>query len=225
MSINVLKSMVANAGGLAKPNKFHVELPAIPGSPLTSRDLSILCRPASLPAKQVTTHERRIGMETEKIAYGYVVDDINISFLVLNDYRVKRYFDAWRGLTINETAQTANYKDDYKRTVKIHQLAMATPSIFFDLATLGFPALPITNRNLSKSFAPFPEVQIQKPVYSIELLEAFPITTTATEFTQDPDGFLEMSVQFAYTNWREIQSSQQTINIDLPGGFKFEANI
>lgn len=223
MSINVLKSMVSNAGGLAKPNKFHVELPSIPGNPLTTRDLSILCRTASLPAKQITTHERRIGMQSEKIAYGYVVDDINISFLILNDYRVKKYFDAWRSLTINETAQTANYKDDYKRSVKIHQLATAVPSFAASLASLGISS-PIT-RNISRSFAPFPQIQIQKPVYSVELLEAFPITTTATEFSQEPDGFLEMSVQFAYTNWREIQSSQQTINIDLPGGFQFEANI
>jgi hypothetical protein len=219
MSINTLKSMVANAGGLAKPNKFHVELPSIPGSPITTRDLSILCRTASLPSKQVATHERRIGMETEKIAYGYVVDDVNISFLVLNDYRVKRYFDAWRALTINETAQTANYKDEYKRSVKIHQLAVATPSL---TASLGVQAGPIS-KSVSRSFAPFPQIQIQKPVYSVELLEAFPITTTATEFVQEPDGFLEMSVQFAYTNWREIESSQQTINIDLPGGFQFEA--
>ena len=219
MSINTLKSMVANAGGLAKPNKFHVELPAIPGSPITTRDLSILCRTASLPSKQVATHERRIGMETEKIAYGYVVDDVNISFLVLNDYRVKKYFDAWRALTINETAQTANYKDDYKRSVKIHQLAVAVPSLS---ASLGVQAGPIS-KSVSRSFAPFPQIQIQKPVYSVELLEAFPITTTATEFVQEPDGFLEMSVQFAYTNWREVESSQQTINIDLPGGFQFEA--
>ena len=219
MSINVLKSMVSNAGGLAKPNKFHVELPAIPGSPITSRDLSILCRTASLPSKQVATHERRIGMETEKIAYGYVVDDVNISFLVLNDYRVKKYFDAWRALTINETAQVANYKDEYKRSVKIHQLAVAVPSL---TASLGVQAGPIS-KSVSRSFAPFPQIQIQKPVYSVELLEAFPITTTATEFVQDPDGFLEMSVQFAYTNWRAIESSQQTINIDLPGGFQFEA--
>ena len=219
MSINTLKSMVANAGGLAKPNKFHVELPSIPGSPITTRDLSILCRTASLPSKQVATHERRIGMETEKIAYGYVVDDVNISFLVLNDYRVKKYFDAWRALTINETAQTANYKDDYKRSVKIHQLAVAVPSLS---ASLGVQAGPIS-KSVSRSFAPFPQIQIQKPVYSVELLEAFPITTTATEFVQEPDGFLEMSVQFAYTNWREVESSQQTINIDLPGGFQFEA--
>jgi len=219
MSINTLKSMVANAGGLAKPNKFHVELPSIPGSPITTRDLSILCRTASLPSKQVATHERRIGMETEKIAYGYVVDDVNISFLVLNDYRVKRYFDAWRALTVNETAQTANYKDEYKRSVKIHQLAVAVPSL---TASLGVQAGPIS-KSVSRSFAPFPQIQIQKPVYSVELLEAFPITTTATEFVQEPDGFLEMSVQFAYTNWRAIESSQQTINIDLPGGFQFEA--
>ena len=42
-------------------------------------------------------------------------------------------------------------------------------------------------------------------------------------FNNEMDGILEMTVQIAYTNWREIKSSQKTINIDLPGGFQFEA--
>ena len=96
---------------------------------------------------------------------------------------------------------------------------MAVPSL---TASLGVQAGPIS-KSVSRSFAPFPQIQIQKPVYSVELLEAFRFTRTATEFVQDPDGFLEMNVQFAYTNWRAIESSQQTINIDLPGGFQFEA--
>ena len=93
MSINALKSLVTASGGLARPNKFAIELPTIPGSPLTNRDLNILCRTATMPTKQVATIERRIAMETEKIGYGYVTDDANFSFLMLNDYKIKRYFD------------------------------------------------------------------------------------------------------------------------------------
>ena len=51
-------------------------------------------------------------MEFEKIAYGYAVDDISMSFLLTNDYYVKKYFDTWKTFIINENKQIANYKKD-----------------------------------------------------------------------------------------------------------------
>lgn len=219
MSINAFKSLVTASGGFARPNKFAIELPTIPGSTLTNRDLNILCRTAVLPAKQVSTIERRIGMENEKIGYGYVTDDVTFSFLMLNDYKVKRYFDAWRKLIIDEEAQTVGYKSDYQQKIVIHQLGTQVPSIG---ASLGLKVGPIS-KTVTKSFAPFPQIQITKPTYSVELINAFPITTAEVAFANELDGLIEMTVQVAYTNWREIESSQQTINIDLPGGFQFEA--
>ena len=59
-------------------------IPSIPG--LTpdrlpnSRELNTLCRGASLPGKQILTADRRIGMNNEKVAYGYAVTDLNLSF-------------------------------------------------------------------------------------------------------------------------------------------------
>ena len=221
MSIDTIKSLVTSGGGLARPNRFHVELPSIPGNSMNTRDLSDLCRTATIPSKQITTDERKIGMTTEKIAYGYLVDDVNINFLVLNDYKVKRYFDDWKGLIIDEETHTVGYKTDYQKRVVIHQLATAVPSI---TAGLGLKVGPLSKK-ISRSFAPFPQVQITTPVYSVELINAYPITVQALEFNNEPDGILEMSVQFAYTNWRVIKSSQRKLNIDLPGGFDFEANI
>ena len=86
MSINAFKSLVTASGGFARPNKFVIELPTIPGSTLTNRDLNILCRTATMPAKQISTIERRIGMETEKVGYGYVTDDTTFSFLLLYSF-------------------------------------------------------------------------------------------------------------------------------------------
>ncbi len=219
MSVNALKSLVTASGGLARPNKFAIELPNIPGIDLTNRDLNLLCRTVSMPSKQISTIEKRIGMQTEKIGYGYVIDDVSFSFLMLNDYKVKRYFDAWRKLIIDEDAQTVGYKNDYQHPIIIHQLAVEVPSIG---ASLGIKVGPIS-KTVTKSFAPFPQVQVTTPTYSVELINAFPITTSEVAFNNEMDGILEMTVQIAYTNWREIKSSQKTINIDLPGGFQFEA--
>lgn len=180
MSIDALKSTIQAGDGLARPNKFHIELPTVAGSDLTARELNLLCRSATLPSKQIATLERRIGMEFEKMGYGYVIDDVNVSFLLLNDYKVKTYFDQWRGLIINEEAQTVGYKNDYQKRVVIHQL---------------------------KDNPDQPGNYIS--VYAVELIDAFPVTVNAVEFNNDADAFLELSVSFAYTNWRTIRSSQQ----------------
>ena len=64
-------------------------------------------------------------MQFEKIAYGYAVDDVSMTFYLMNDYGVKEYFDAWRNTVIPEegfNAFTTKYKDEYARDVTIHQL-------------------------------------------------------------------------------------------------------
>ena len=92
--------------------------------------MNLLCRTVSLPGKQVMTHDRRVGMEFEKIAYGYAVEDVSMTFLVMNDYGVREYFDEWRSLILDEEAQTVNYKEEYAKRVVIHQLANSIPSLF-----------------------------------------------------------------------------------------------
>ena len=93
-SIDNLKSKIQQRGGLARPNRFLVELPPLAG--VSTEEMNILCRSARLPGKQILTADRRIGMEFEKIAYGYAVEDVTMSFLMLKDYSIKKYFDAWR---------------------------------------------------------------------------------------------------------------------------------
>ena len=66
-TIEDLKALVNTKLGFARPNKFAIELPNIPGIDLTNRDLNLLCRTVSLPSKQISTIEKRIGMQTEKI--------------------------------------------------------------------------------------------------------------------------------------------------------------
>jgi hypothetical protein len=234
-SINQLKGMASSKLGFARSNQFLIELPrlenksagaggllgavtevaeqfipSIPG--LTpdrqpnSRELNTLCRSSGLPGKQILTTDRKIGMVNEKIAYGYAVSDISLTFYMLNDYSVKNYFDAWMDLILDDgynssgqkTAQIAKYKDEYAKPIKIHQLRK--PQIGFS-ANLG----PITaNAGFGGG-----------SVYSVELFEAFPTTVNEITFSNDLDGIIEMTVAISFTNWKRVKPSQNFINIDV----------
>ena len=70
MSVDEFKSLVTNKRGLARSNLYRVKLPALPGA--SSREINLLCKNVTLPGRQIVTSERRIGVKTEKIPYGFL---------------------------------------------------------------------------------------------------------------------------------------------------------
>src|SRR6056300_370708 len=98
-SIEDFKGVVAAKGGIARSNLFLVTLPSLPGA--TTRELNILCKDLQLPGRQIMTQERQIGMKTIKTPYGFAVDDVSMTFHVMNDWGVKTYFEVWQALAVN----------------------------------------------------------------------------------------------------------------------------
>ena len=193
-SIEQLKSEISRGGGLSRPNQFLVQLPSA-----ESRALNILCTRASLPGKQILTHDRRINMQFEKVAYTFGVDDVSLSFLLTNDYSAKVYFDNWRKKIINEETLTVNYKTEYQESVRIHQLKR--------------PIAPSINRGGGSNRL---DVNIREDtVYSVELIDAFPTTLQSIEFTNDLDAIAEFTVQMSYTNFRVIEKPQGIASVTL----------
>ena len=227
-TIDELKGMASSKLGFARTNNYLVELPSLSGGigsslfgglPVSlpdprsfipsipgltppsnpgSRELNVLCKNASLPSKQITTLDRQIGMVNEKIANGYAVSEVSLTFYMLNDYGVKNYFDTWRSLILNEDTNEVGYKKDYAKSVKIHQLRK--PQIG---RSAGLGPLSI-NVGIGGG-----------SVYSVELLEAFPINTSAIDFSNDLDGLIEFNVSLSYTNWKTVSASQKFINVDI----------
>jgi len=220
-TIDELKGMASSKLGFARSNNYLVELPSLgssspfgrlasflpsipgvtPDSKPSTRELNILCKNATIPGKQIATTERRIGMRTEKIAYGYVVDDVSLTFYLLNDYGVMNYFDDWRSRILDEENMTVGFKRDYSFPVKIHQLRR-----------------PLINR--SAGVGPI-RINLSAgggSVYSVELIDAFPTTINSINFSNDLDGLVEVTVSFAYTNWKRIKPSQNFINLDINPG-------
>ena len=196
-SISEIKSSITFGGGLARTNKFLVSLPSLGSGGIVgflgSRNMNILCRTAQIPGKQVTTHEKRIGMKFEKVAYGYAVEDVTLTFMETALMPIRRYFDEWREIILNEDAQTAAYKTEYQKRVVISQLAMPLP----------FGAL--TNI----------PIDVNASTYSVELVNAFPTTITSVDYNNEADGFVETTVSMSYTNWKRVSAGQLSFSINF----------
>lgn len=208
-SIDQIKSLASSKLGFARSNQFLVELPTTFSGAggflgqlttlLTSGvglgsgggDLNLLCASATLPGKQILTHDRRIGMEFQKVAYGYAVDDVSLSFYALNDYGTRKYFDSWRNVVLNESGSIAGYKKDYAKDIKIHQLRKPIKNIGGGLGPIK------VNLGIGGG-----------TVYSVRLIDAFPTTIQAIELNNDMDGLVQINVQLSYTNWEAVSGGQ-----------------
>ena len=217
-SVDELKALANTKLGFARPNRFLVTFPTsfggsggilgsvlgllnLGGGGASGRELNILCSNTTLPSKITLTSERRIGMEFQKVAYGYAVDDISMTFYLMNDYGVKEYFDAWRNTAIPEeggNAFTSNYKSSYAKSITIHQLRQPLKGFSKQVGPIRF-GLGLGGGS----------------VYSVELLEAFPVATSAIELNNELDGLVQLTVTFAYTNWRRTTNTQGFINMDI----------
>lgn len=213
-SIEDIKALMNTKLGFARPNKFLVTLPTVGvgggllngiigafsgmGGGASPRELNILCSNATMPAKQVLTNDRRIGMEFQKVAYGYAVDDVSMTFYLMHDYGIKDYFDSWRSTILDEFGQASNYKNEYAKTVTIHQLRQPLKGFSKQVGPIRF------NAGLGGG-----------SVYSVDLLDAFPIASSAIELNNELDGLVQLTVTFAYTNWRRASGGQNFINMDI----------
>jgi len=219
-SIDQFKSIVSAKEGIARSNLFTVELPALPG--ITTRDINLICKDVQLPGRQIMSNERRVGLKYEKMAYGYAVTDVSMTFHVLNDYGIKEYFEFWQGLAVDDKGQTVGYQrgaDGYGKQVKIHQLRKGFSLPFakknFDLGK-GLPA-EIRNRlpkigpiDLAQGQLDLSYITNDDVVYSCELEYAYPTSMNAIQLNNDLDGIVELNVQLSYSNWSSTKGP--TIN-------------
>ena len=224
-TIDQLKGMASAKLGFARSNNYLVELPplrsggglsgllgsitpflpSIPGlgggGPASTEELNLLCKNVTLPGKQIFTSNRQIGNIGEKIAYGYGVDDLQMTFYLLNDYGAKAYFDGWMEQAYNSKTHEPGYKVNYAKPVTIHQLRKPLVGLSGGLGPIRIN-VGIGGGN----------------VYSVKLVDAFPTTLTQIDFSNEQDGLIEVSVQLSYTTWDVVKPSQQFLSFSLSPG-------
>jgi hypothetical protein len=151
-SIDSIKSTINRRGGIARGNRYAVYVshpskgmnsllkfnPATLLSNLISgdginlgdfiqdpRDLFLLCRSVSLPGKRITTTEASHNHHLAKKPYSAMTDEVSMTFLLTNDYYIKKYFDMWQEMIIDTSRRhyKAFYKDEYTSDITIQQLS------------------------------------------------------------------------------------------------------
>jgi hypothetical protein len=158
VSIDTLKSTINRRGGVARGNRFGVYVshpsrgmnsllgfnPANLLSNLISgqgvnagdfiqdpRDMFLLCKSCTLPGKRISTTEATHNHNLSKKPYSAATDEVTMSFIMTNDYYIKKYFDMWQEMIIDTSGDhyKAFYKNDYCTDVTIQQLSASNDII------------------------------------------------------------------------------------------------
>jgi len=199
--IEDLKSKIIMKNGMAMANQFAVTLPSLTND-VSSREISVLCKSVDLPSKQMMSLDWNVGVFNEKVVNGFATEDITMSFYMLNDYGMKKYFDEWTKLMVDEERGNIAYKDQYQKSVKIYQMVKPQMRIGFDLGALSIDFDLLGNS-----------------IYSVELEDAFPTTLGAITLSNDADQLVEFSVQMSYTKWKVVKDERELLkpklNLDL----------
>jgi len=151
-SIDNLKSTISKKGGVAMQNRFQIffqpptansmksllnsdpkvlvgslaKNAVTGGSPLNiipdPRDISILCESVNLPGRQITTIDYQAEKQSIKIPYSAINEDVTMSFILTNDYYMKKLFDDWQSAVFDMNRYRAGYKKDFTTDIVIQQL-------------------------------------------------------------------------------------------------------
>jgi|TARA_B110000908_G_scaffold124152_1_gene145569 hypothetical protein len=145
MSIDNLKSVISRRQGVLMPNRFAIYMPVplfanldirsivsagIAGGSVASginsvfndpRDLTFLCKTASLPGRQIATTDYSTNPKPKKMPYAGITDDVTLTFMLTQDMFAKKFFDAWQSQIINPD-YSINYKDTYTKDIIVQQL-------------------------------------------------------------------------------------------------------
>jgi len=188
-SIDQLKSKISQKGGIALADLFEVKLPAIPGFDGID-ELNVLCKDVNIPGRQITSNDRLIGMHLEKVAYGYAVADVSATFLCLNGFYVRKYFEAWQALAVNPETFELGYShgpNGYAKDVSIYQLSKNSE---------------MTEENNMGFLQPDAD---SKKVYGVKLEYAYPTTLNGIGYANENQNIVEINVQLSYRNWKPIE--------------------
>ena len=144
--IDELKGIFSKRQGLANSNRFMVYMQPPSGSLLNldlnalavgvlsgnglslgglindPRDVAMLCESCTLPGRAITTIVMQNVKQSIKVPYTYINEDVTFTFLLTNDYYMRKMFDQWMGMVFNIDTYTMNYKSEYVTDVRIAQL-------------------------------------------------------------------------------------------------------
>ena len=217
-NIDEFKSLVSSSGGLAKQNLYYVKLPRVEiGDADPSYELGLFCTNIDVPSRQITTVDRMVGTSAQKVASGYVNPSLNATFRVMNDQRVREYFEQWQRFVLpeyNDAAENrfeAKYPDTYMKPLHIYQLERGQ-------------SFPLLDKQFDVSLGPVNlnfgiDIDIGtnvKSTYHWIIERAFPVSISAEPFGDEANQISTITIEFAYNKWKsEKTNGKQKASIIL----------
>jgi hypothetical protein len=89
-NIQELKGLVNRRSGLAQQNRFMVRITPPQKISVNGSDFNILCENCTLPGRQITTFDYQLLRQSIKVPNGYINEEVAFSFLLTNDFYVKK---------------------------------------------------------------------------------------------------------------------------------------
>jgi len=226
-SVEQFKGLVAKGQGFARPNFYRVILPSVIGGvkfpivgellnrgisnlkrTIPAEDINMLCTATNMPGRNLLTHDRRIGMVNKKVAYGYAVEDVTLTFRVLNDFRIKEYFEAWQNSAVT-TEYELKYFNDYSEDVVIQALTNSPDADYDKLLRLSYTGLD--QGGLATALAGGESV-----VYTCVLQSAYPTSVLQMNMSDaQADQLVELNVQLSYKDWKRKVSDKKDLRDTL----------
>lgn len=118
---------------VARPNKFDVDIP-IPLGMIpylgTSRRLKFRCETADLPGRTLATTGQKVYGVEEKFPYMTSYPDITMTFIVSDDMKEKKFFDAWVNWINPSVNYNLKFKNDYAVAIRITQYSVTNKSTY-----------------------------------------------------------------------------------------------
>lgn len=131
MTIDSLKATIGNRGGVNQPNRFTITFNPPGQYDLIGREITLFCESVTLPGYQIQTFDYPFEavLNTVKVPNGYIFEDITCTFIVTNDYSIKKVFDRWKDKIITKEFRL-NYAAVYERDIRIASLNQKNEKVY-----------------------------------------------------------------------------------------------
>jgi len=182
-SINKFQASVKRSNGMARANRYEVEIFAPAGHPSGSsinRTVNLHCSTISMPGHNLEQHTQRFGSEpaTEIVNGHTFAGNITATFYLDASLETKAWFDKWQELAVNPITHKAAYYKDYAEA-----------------------EMNIWQRNGQDGVA--------GRTYGVKCEEVYPATVSPIEYSYESGNEIAtLSVEFAYRKWRQMNDTE-----------------
>jgi hypothetical protein len=135
-----------NTRGLHQPNRYRVVI-ARDGM---GAELEMFAQAVNIPGQQISSFEYPFEnvMYPVKVPNGTIIEDVNLTFMLTNDFKIKKFFDAWLAEVV--TAEyLLNYPAEYEQDIQIIALNQKGEEVY---TTKIVGAYPLTVASIPLAF-------------------------------------------------------------------------